>query len=107
MAESDQTSADGAPILDHIVAEVVHLLQNKRAVPVDPAEVRVLVEQEWARYEDARVRTFVPVLVRRAVIGDVLGGGRQVMDESDATISTNSASITIAQIVPPAQTPAE
>ena len=55
------------------------MLQNKRAVPVDPAEVRVLVEKEWARYEDARVRTFVPVLVQRAVIGDVLGGGRQVM----------------------------
>ena len=50
MAESDQTSADGGPILDHIVAEVVQMLQNKRAVPVDPAEVRVLVEQEWARY---------------------------------------------------------
>ena len=107
MAESDQTSADGGPVLDHIVAEVVQMLQNKRAVPVDPAEVRVLVEKEWARYEDARVRTFGPVLVRRAVIGDVLGGGRQVMDESDATISTNSASITIAQIVPPVQTPAE
>jgi len=29
------------------------------------------------------------------------------MDESDATISTHSASITIAQIVPPAQPPAE
>ena len=79
MAELDQTSADGAPILDHIVAEVVQMLQNKRAAPVDPAEVRVLVEQEWARYEDARVRTFVPVLVRRAVIGDVLGGGRPVI----------------------------
>ena len=79
MAELDQTSADGAPVLDHIVAEVVHLLQSKRAVPVDPAEVRVLVEKEWARYEDARVRTFVSVLVRRAVIGDVLGGGRQVI----------------------------
>ena len=79
MAESDQTSADGAPILDQVVAEVVHMLQNKRAIPVDPAEVRVLVEQEWARYDDARVRTFVSVLVRRAVIGDVLGGGRQVI----------------------------
>ena len=79
MAELDQTSADGAPILDHIVAEVIQMLENKRAVPVDPADVRVLVEQEWARYENARVRTFVPVLVQRAVIGDVLGGGRQVM----------------------------
>ena len=79
MAELDQTSADGAPILDHLVADVVQTIQNKRAIPVDPAEVRVLVEQEWARYDDARVRTFVPVLVRRAVIGDVLGGGRQVI----------------------------
>ena len=79
MAELDQPSADGAPILDHIVAEVVQTIQNKRAVPVDPAEARVLVEQEWARYDDARVRTFVSVLVRRAVIGDVLGGGRQVI----------------------------
>ena len=107
MAESDQTSADGGPVLDHIVAEVVHMLQNKRAVPVDPAEVRVLVEKEWARYEDARVRTFVPVLVRRAVLGGVLGGGREVMDESAATIPTNSASMTIDQIVPPVQIPAE
>jgi len=79
MAELDQTSADGAPILDHLVADVVQTIQNKRAAPVDPAEVRVLVEQEWARYDDARVRTFVSVLVRRAVIGDVLGGGRQVI----------------------------
>ena len=79
MAELDQGSADGAPILDHLVADVVQTIQNKRAAPVDPAEVRVLVEQEWARYEDARVRTFVPVLVRRAVIGNVLGGGRQMM----------------------------
>ena len=79
MAELDHSFPDGAPILDHIVAEVVHMLQNKRVVPVDPAEVRVLVEQEWARYDDARVRTFVPVLVRRAVIGNVLGGGRQMM----------------------------
>ena len=79
MAELDQTSADGAPILDHLVADVVQTIQNKRAIPVDPAEVRVLVEQEWAQYDDARVRTFVSVLVRRAVIGDVLGGGRQVI----------------------------
>ena len=79
MAELDQTSADGAPILDHLVADVVQTIQNKRAAPVDPAEVRVLVEQEWAQYDDARVRTFVSVLVRRAVIGDVLGGGRQVI----------------------------
>ena len=73
MAELDQTSADGAPILDHIVVEVVHMLQNKRAVPVDPADVRVLVEQEWARYDDAPVRTYLPVLVQRAVVGDLLG----------------------------------
>jgi hypothetical protein len=34
-------------------------------------KVRELVEREWPRYDDARVRTFVPVLVRRAVIGQL------------------------------------
>ena len=78
-AEVDQPAAVSAPALDQVVDEVVQVVQNKRAAPMDAAEVRELVEQEWARYDDARVRTFVSVLVRRAVIGDVLGGGRQVI----------------------------
>ena len=72
-AEVEQTAAESAPVLDQVVDEVVQVVQNKRAAPMDAAEVRELVEQEWARYDDAPVRTYLPVLVRRAVVGDLLG----------------------------------
>lgn len=63
-----ETQADPEPQLDRIVNEVMQELQSDQGIPADPARVRELVEQEWARYHDARVRTFLPVLVRRAVI---------------------------------------
>ncbi len=72
-AEVEQTAAESAPVLDQVVDEVVQVVQNKRAAPMDAAEVRELVEQEWARYDDAPVRRYLPVLVRRAVVGDLLG----------------------------------
>ena len=62
--------------LDQVVIEVVQALERQQGAPADVMRVRQLVEREWARYDDARVRSFVPVLVRRTVIGDVLGGGR-------------------------------
>lgn len=65
------TSENGlAPdqVLDQVVAEVRRL----GATPVDPTRVRGLVEAEWARHEGARVRTFLPVLVRCAVLAQVL-----------------------------------
>jgi hypothetical protein len=68
-AEVDRTAV-GSAIPDHFVAEIVHVVQSKREAP-DGMKVRELVEREWPRYDDARVRTFVPVLVRRAVIGQL------------------------------------
>jgi hypothetical protein len=53
------------------VAEIVQVIQSKQEA-ADGMRVRELVERVWARYHDARVRTLVPVLVRRAVIGQVL-----------------------------------
>jgi len=68
------TAVNAEPHLDHIVIEVVQVLELQRGVPADVVRVRELVEREWGRYADARVRTFLPVLVRRAVISEVLGG---------------------------------
>lgn len=70
------TSENGlAPdlVLGQVVAEVVTEVRRLGATPVDPARARELVEAEWARHEGARVRTFLPVLVRRAVLAQVLG----------------------------------
>jgi len=41
----------------------------------DPAVVRELVEREWVGYADARVQTYLPVLIGRAVSTHVLRFG--------------------------------
>ena len=53
------------------MAEIVHTVRSKHEAP-DATVVRELVEREWARYDTALVRAFVPLLVRRAVIGQLL-----------------------------------
>lgn len=75
--EGVATAADAEPHLDHIVIEIVQMLERQLTGPADVVLVRELVEREWAGYDDARVRTFVPVLVRRAVIGEVIGDVRR------------------------------
>jgi hypothetical protein len=70
---SDQRSALDQ-MLDQVVAEVVTQVRRVGATPIDPTRARELVEAEWARHEGARVRTFLPVLVRRAVLAQVLKG---------------------------------
>ena len=68
--------AQSAPALlpDHVVAEIVRIVQSRHGT-VNGARVRELAEREWARYHDARVRTFIPVLVRRAVVDHILAAG--------------------------------
>jgi hypothetical protein len=60
------------------------MLERRLGGPADVPQVRELVEREWARHDDARVRTFLPVLVRRAVLEDALR--RQVTEPRDAGV---------------------
>ena len=71
--ELDRSFVESAPARNQVVAEVVAALRESGGNPVDVPGVRALVEREWARYETAPVRAFVPVLVRRAVIDGVVG----------------------------------
>jgi len=67
-----QPTVDGSEAdLDQIVAEVVAHFQRVGGASPDLMTVRSLVDAEWARHHDAKVRVFLPVLVRRAVIGQV------------------------------------
>jgi hypothetical protein len=59
-------------VLDQVVAEVTEQIYRKTGEPADAVWVRHLVEAEWSRHDDARVRTFLPVLVRRAVLSELL-----------------------------------
>ena len=54
------------------MAEVDAQLRRTQHATIDKGRLRVLVEQEWAGYSGATIRTFLPVLVRRAVIGRLL-----------------------------------
>jgi len=60
-----------ASIPDQVVAEIVQVVESRQGTP-DIAHVRDVAEREWALYDDARVRTFIPVLVRRAVVDQIL-----------------------------------
>ena len=57
---------DRARLVNEVVVEVIEGCR-RRGAPADPATVRILVEREWAQFSGARVRTFLPVLVGRAV----------------------------------------
>ena len=59
-------------MVDQVVAEVDAQLRRTKCMAIDRSRLRLLVEQEWAAYSGARIRTFLPVLVRRAVIGRLL-----------------------------------
>lgn len=60
-----------ATIPDQVVAEIIQVIQSRQPT-TDLACVRGVAEREWDRYHDARVRTFIPVLVRRAVVDQIL-----------------------------------
>ena len=53
---------------------VVRSLQARLGVGTDPVLIRTEVEAEFARYQAARVREFVPILVEHQVQAR-LGGG--------------------------------
>ena len=58
-------------LMEEVVVDVIKQCQ-RRERPSDPALVRELVEREWVGYADARVQTYVPVLIGRAVSAHLL-----------------------------------
>ena len=69
--ETADIAVEAASIPDRVVAEIVEVLRSRHGT-TDRAHIREVAEREWARYHDARVRTFIPVLVQRAVVDQLL-----------------------------------
>ena len=61
-------------LTDEVVVDIIGMCRRRGQLP-DPAVVRELVEREWVGYADARVQTYLPVLIGRAVSAHLLGGG--------------------------------
>ena len=61
-------------LTDEVVVDIIGMCQRRGQLP-DPAVVRELVEREWVGYADARVQTYLPVLIGRAVSAHLLRGG--------------------------------
>ena len=64
---------DRERLMDEVVIDVISVCQRRGTLP-DPAVVRQLVEREWVGYADARVRTYLPVLIGRSVSTHLLLG---------------------------------
>lgn len=62
---------DGARSMEEVVIDVMALCQRRGRLP-DPELVRELVEREWVGYSGARVQTYLPVLIGRAVSSHLL-----------------------------------
>ena len=71
--ELDPAFSDQGLGVDQVMADVVSQVRRMGVAQPDSAQLRELVETEWARHDGARVRTFLPVLVRRAVLAQILG----------------------------------
>lgn len=69
--EMGRHRVDAASIPDRVVAEIVEVVQSRHGM-TDRAHIRDVAEREWARYHDARVWTFIVVLVQRAVVDQIL-----------------------------------
>jgi len=65
---------DRERLTDEMVVDVMSVFERRGSQP-DPVEVRELIEREWVGYADARVQTYLPVLIGRAVSAHVLRGG--------------------------------
>ena len=63
---NSRVSSHRARLVNEVVVEVIEGCR-RRGAPADPATVRMLVEREWAGFAGARVQSFLPVLVARAV----------------------------------------
>jgi len=66
-------------LVNEVVVEVIEGCR-RRGVPADPTAVRALVERELAGFADARVQTFLPVLVGRAVSDHLRSSGNRPRD---------------------------
>ena len=62
---------DVAPAVDKTV-EVIAKSVECRVRNTDLAEVRLRVRAKLAQFEHARVKTYVPILVERAVVRDLM-----------------------------------
>ena len=67
--------SDRGRLMQEVVTDVIGVCQRHGKRP-DPELVRKLVEREWAGYADARVQTYLPVLIGRAVSAHLLRGSR-------------------------------
>ena len=65
---------DRGRLMEEVVVDVIGVCQRRGKLP-DPEVVRELVEREWVGYADARVQTYLPVLIGRAVSAHLLRGG--------------------------------
>jgi hypothetical protein len=66
-AEHVPAQIDGrATVIDQVVGEAVAQFSAEGGVSVDVVYARKLVETGWIQFDQASVRTFVPVLVRHA-----------------------------------------
>jgi len=64
---------DRGRLMEEVVTDVMGVCQRRGKLP-DPELVRELVEREWDGYADARVQTYLPVLIGRAVSTHLLRG---------------------------------
>jgi hypothetical protein len=70
----DTQGRDPLQLMEEVVVDVMKACERRGFLP-DPALVRELVAREWAEYADARVQTYLPVLIGRSVRARVLCGG--------------------------------
>lgn len=70
---------DHRRMMDETVFDVIKVCR-RRGKSADPVVVRELVEREWVGYANARVQTFLPVLIGRAVSDRLLGSGSLLPD---------------------------
>jgi uncharacterized membrane-anchored protein YjiN (DUF445 family) len=66
-----------APDEGGVVDDIVQRLLGRSARMLDESEVRDRVRRELERFAEARVRTFIPILVERAV-DEALAEGHHV-----------------------------
>ena len=57
----------GRPVIQADLQDVAHQVQEEFANRLDPARVNECLDRVAAKFDDATVRSFVPLLVRRYV----------------------------------------
>jgi hypothetical protein len=75
--DTGELSRAALPNEGGVVDDIVQRLLLRSARAMDEPEVRERVRRELERFAEARVRTFIPILVERAV-DDALAKGHHV-----------------------------